>query len=90
MTWEDHDDLERGGACNECGDPVEREHHAYCPSCYREQQGWSGPRPPAGQPPESFVVALYQVRRQLAELERRVVDVEAALDALTERRSRAA
>lgn len=40
MSWIDSDGLERGGACNECGEPVEEEHHAYCAACYALQQGW--------------------------------------------------
>ena len=39
MSWEDYDGLERGGACNECGEPVEEDWHAYCASCYAERQG---------------------------------------------------
>lgn len=41
MSWEDSDGVERGGSCAECGEPVEEEHHAYCPDCYAEQQGWT-------------------------------------------------
>ncbi len=44
MSWEDSDGIERGGGCNECGEPVEEEHHAYCESCYREMNGWSSRR----------------------------------------------
>lgn len=40
MSWIDSDGLERGGACNECGEQVEEEHHAYCSACFAEQQGW--------------------------------------------------
>jgi hypothetical protein len=43
MSWEDADGLERGGACNECGEQVEEEYYAYCRSCYRDQMGWSRP-----------------------------------------------
>ncbi len=38
MSWTDRDGVERGGACNECGEQVEEEHHAYCADCYAEQQ----------------------------------------------------
>jgi hypothetical protein len=41
VSWESDDGLERGGACNECGEPVEQEHHAFCPSCFRAQMGWT-------------------------------------------------
>jgi hypothetical protein len=43
VSWTDNDGLERGGDCNECGEPVEEEHHAYCADCYAEQQGWTPP-----------------------------------------------
>ena len=47
MSWDDDDELERGGACNECGAPVEEEHHAYCRACFAEQNGWNvRPDPP--------------------------------------------
>ncbi len=39
--WIDRDGLEHGGGCNECGQPVEADHHAYCGDCYAEQQGWT-------------------------------------------------
>jgi hypothetical protein len=44
VSWEDNDGLERGGACNECGEPVEEAHHAYCADCYVAQPGWNRPR----------------------------------------------
>ena len=43
-----------------------------------DPQPWREPRPPAGTPPESFVVALSDVRRELAELRRRLERLEGA------------
>ena len=59
----DQDDLERGGSCAECGEPVEEDHHAYCPDCFAAEQGWKRPaRPEPGTPPPSFVVGLAELR----------------------------
>jgi hypothetical protein len=89
--------------CCVCGAETDEPWHEFCPSCFRVEQGWDDepepepergpwrePRPLAGALSESTVVGLVGLRRRVAELERRVVDLEAALDALTERRSRAA
>jgi hypothetical protein len=81
VSWEDRDGLERGGDCAECGEPVEQEHHVLCPDCYREQQGWRPrreERPAATSRPESFVVAIATLRRELAELRARVERLEGA------------
>ena len=81
MSWVDGDGLERGGACNECGEPVEEEHHAYCADCYAEQQGWD--RPPAPdrdalrrQHEERTELSHLRMLERIAELERRVAALE--------------
>jgi hypothetical protein len=81
---DDYDDLlERGGDCNTCGQPVAEAHHAYCPSCYREQMGWERPVDrPAGELPIEVIAALSLLRAQLEELVARV-------DALEQRRTAA-
>jgi hypothetical protein len=86
MSWDDYSD--RGESCADCGDEVEAAHHAYCPACYRKQMGWDQtdepepdwhePGPPAGTPPESFIVALTDVRRELEELRGRLERLEGA------------
>jgi hypothetical protein len=74
VSW---DDLERGGSCNECGEPVEQDHHAYCRDCYAEQQGWKHKeRPPAGAANENLVVAIRDLRRVVAELGQRIDRLE--------------
>lgn len=78
MSWEDADGLERGGACNECGEPVEEEWHAYCQSCFREQQGWTRPNRDAlrWQHEDRQQVTLAGVVARLAELEVKVGRLE--------------
>lgn len=91
MSWYDPvDDVERGGECAECGEPVEQEHHAYCSDCYAEQNGWKRPaRPEPGETPRSYIEGLAQVREQLRQLEQAAegafADVERRLDALEAR-----
>jgi hypothetical protein len=74
MSYEDG--LERGGACNECGEPVEEEWHAYCSSCFAEQQGWRPRRGDEERPAslrlelERLRAAVEQLRARLARLER--------------------
>jgi hypothetical protein len=40
VSWIDSEGVERGGACNTCGEQVEAEHHALCRRCYAAEQGW--------------------------------------------------
>jgi hypothetical protein len=69
-----NDGLERGGDCNDCGEPVEQEHHAYCASCFREQMGWTAPaRPKPGEEPRSYIVGLNDLRERVDQLEKEVV-----------------
>ena len=76
MSWTDREGLERGGSCNECGEPVEEEWHAYCPRCYAQEQGWDEPDPaPAltitDRRFERLLERLHDVEIRVARLEHR-------------------
>ena len=76
MTWDDF--LDRGGPCNECGEPVDEDHHAYCADCFREQMGWKPSSMPAQrtEPHESYIEAIVDLRRRVSELEARLHSLE--------------
>jgi hypothetical protein len=87
MSW-DYDPPD--GTCESCGVDLDADpdgdhdkHHRQCWSCWRgdraePDEDWHEPRPPAGTPPESFIVALAGVRRELDELRRRLERLEGA------------
>lgn len=81
MSWTDSDGLERGGACNECGEPVEEEHHAYCADCYAEPQGWNrsdrtSPDALHWQREDRDRVVTARLLERIDDLERRVEQLE--------------
>lgn len=82
MSYDEYDVEYSNGACGECqscGAATAEAWHAYCSDCYAEQNGWKRPaRPEPGTDPPSFVVALTDVRRELAELRRRLERLEGA------------
>ena len=63
---------ENGGACRECGWPVAQPHHAYCPDCFRVQQGWREP----GGGEEGELVTLRGLADRLDEIEYRLDNLE--------------
>ena len=63
---------ENGGTCRECGSPVAEGHHAFCPDCFRVQQGW---REPSGGEPGDLVT-LRGLADRLDDIERRLEDLE--------------
>jgi hypothetical protein len=83
MSWTDGDGLERGGDCNECGQPVEEEHHAYCMDCWRAQNGWELPDRSAleAQHQEREAAVRLRLLERVADLERQVEELrEQALE----------
>lgn len=81
MSWIDSDGLERGGDCNECGEPVVEEWHAYCRDCYADQQGWTRPDRDAlrEQHEDRAQISITRVVERLDELERRLGRLETML-----------
>lgn len=68
------------GSCQTCGDPTDEPWHAFCSTCYAEEQGW---RPPdrdavAWQHEDRERVTTADLLERLAELERRVDRLERA------------
>ena len=78
MSWVDSEGLERGGDCNECGEPVEEEHHAYCARCFAEQNGWSPPDRDElrRQAEDRERMTILRIVERLGQLERRVTELE--------------
>jgi hypothetical protein len=80
VSWTDSEGVERGGACNQCGEPVEADHHAFCRDCFAAQQGWADSRTDSDalrwQHEERSRVVTVQLLARIDRLERRVAELE--------------
>jgi hypothetical protein len=66
------------GSCQECGEPVDEEWHAFCSDCFAEQNGWRRPDASAleRQRDERERVSITQLAARLGELEMRIRRLE--------------
>jgi hypothetical protein len=92
VTWDDG--WEPGDPCVEYGEETSAEHWRYSDECYAEQQGWRprkgdadpapepwrAERPPPGTVAAISLSAVVEIRRELAELRRRIEQLETSDD----------
>jgi hypothetical protein len=78
------------GSCQECGEPTDEPWHAYCPDCWRQQQGWTPPdRDALEQQHETRQhVSLLRVIERVDQLERQVAGLAELAASLASRLER--